>query len=103
MPEKRQFLNLYKLLYPEYWVQEIGKTVKFFIMAVEEQDAVCNWKELFERRFDTKVKNVYMTSGQEGLASDYKLLKHPVGQLMLGFRVIVAEFGNHTDALEAFL
>ncbi len=44
-----------------------------------------------------------MTSGQEGLASDYKLLKHPVGQLMLGFRVIVAEFGNHTDALEAFL
>jgi len=103
LPEKRQFLNLYKLLYPEYWVQEIGKTVKFFIMAVEEQDAVCNWKELFERRFDTKVKNVYMTSGQEGLASDYKLLKHPVGQLMLGFRVIVAEFGNHTDALEAFL
>ena len=103
MPEKRQFLNLYKLLYPEYWVQEIGKTVKFFIMAVEEQDAVCNWKELFERRFDSKVKNVYMTSGQEGLASDYKLLKHPVGQLMLGFRVVVAEFGNHTDALEAFL
>ena len=77
--------------------------MKFFIMAVEEQDAVCNWKELFERRFDSKVKNVYMTSGQEGLASDYKLLKHPVGQLMLGFRVVVAEFGNHTDALEAFL
>jgi hypothetical protein len=32
-------------------------------MAVEEQDAVCNWKELFERSYDTKVKNVYMTSG----------------------------------------
>ena len=72
-------------------------------MSVDEQDAVCNWKELFERRFDTKVKNVYMTSGQEGLASDYKLLKHPVGQLMVGLRVIVAEFGNHMDALEAFL
>ena len=44
-----------------------------------------------------------MATGQEGLASDYKLLKHPVGQLLLGFKVIFAEFGNHADALEAYL
>ena len=44
-----------------------------------------------------------MATGQEGLASDYKLLKHPVGQFLLGFKVIVAEFVNHADALEAYL
>ena len=51
LPEKRQFLNLFKMLYPDYWVQEIGKTVKFFIMSTDEQDAQCNWKDLFERHF----------------------------------------------------
>ncbi len=102
LPEKRQFLNLFKLLYPDYWVQEISKTVKFFIMSTDEQDSQSNWKEFFERRYDSKVKNVQVTSGQEGLASDYKLLKHPVGQLMVGLRVIVAEFSNASDALDAF-
>jgi hypothetical protein len=48
-------------------------------MSTDEQDSQSNWKEFFERRYDSKVKNVQVTSGQEGLASDYKLLKHPVG------------------------
>jgi hypothetical protein len=30
-------------------------------------------------------------------------LKHPVGQFLLGFKIIVAEFVNHADALEAYL
>jgi hypothetical protein len=39
LPEKRQFMNLFKMLYPDYWVQEIGKTVKFFIFSTDELDA----------------------------------------------------------------
>ena len=29
-------------------------------MPVDDQDADCNWKETFQKLFDTKVKNVYM-------------------------------------------
>jgi hypothetical protein len=103
LAEKRQFMNLYRMMFPDWWVQETGKIVKFFIMSTDENDVVTDWKELFMRRFDGKLKNCYVTSGQEGLASDYKLLKHPIGQLMLGLKCVVLEFGNHSDALEAYL
>jgi hypothetical protein len=63
LAEKRQFMNLYRMMFPDWWVQETGKIVKFFIMSTDENDVVTDWKELFMRRFDGKIKNCYVTSG----------------------------------------
>jgi hypothetical protein len=30
--EKRVFLNLFKMLYPDYWVHEVSRYVKFFFI-----------------------------------------------------------------------
>lgn len=78
LADKRAFMNTFKLIYPDYWVQETSKIIKFFCLSPDPKDAECDWKEYFMRRFKDQVLSVQVCSGQEALASDYKLLKNPI-------------------------
>lgn len=84
--EKRVFLNLFKMLYPDYWVHEVSRYVKFFFIT-QEQVPDIDWKEFFARTFKSAFKTCNLISGAEALASDYKLLKDPI---MNPFKVLRA-------------
>lgn len=45
--DKKAFMNVFKMLYPEYWLQEVSKIVKFFCMSANPIHADCDWKEFF--------------------------------------------------------
>lgn len=84
--EKRVFINLFKMLYPDYWAHEVSRFVKFFFIT-QEQVPDIDWKEFFARTFKSAFKNCNLISGAEALASDYKLLKDPI---MNPFKVLRA-------------
>lgn len=75
--EKRSFLNLFKMLYPDYWAHEISRYIKFFIITLDQVPDL-DWKEFFARTFKSAFKNSSIISGTDALASDYKLLKDPL-------------------------
>lgn len=46
--DKRVFMNVFKMLFPEYLTQEVSKLIKVFCLrAPEEID--CDWKDFFLR------------------------------------------------------
>lgn len=47
VPDKRSFINTFKLLYPEYLIQETSKILKFFCMTTVEAETECDWREYF--------------------------------------------------------
>ena len=44
-------MNVFKLVYPEYWVQEISKIVKFFCMSPDGEESNLDWKDFFFKSF----------------------------------------------------
>lgn len=46
---------------------------------------------------------MYLSTGQDALASDYKLLKNPKILPLLGLKVVVVEFNNSGEGLNALL
>ncbi len=101
MNDKRAFMNIFKLMYPEYWVQECSKLVKFFCISDHPVTDI-DWKDFFQRTFKSAFKSCFLTSGQEALASDYKLLKDPTVNCLKTVKALVAEFIDPSCALEAF-
>lgn len=87
-------MNVFKLVYPEYWVQEISKIVKFFCMSPDGEESNLDWKDFFFKSFKDQVQAVYIQTGVEGMASDYKLLKNPFIQHLLPLKVVCVEFNN---------
>lgn len=103
LADKRSFLNVFKLVFPEYWIQETSKILKFFCLTNDESETDCDWKEYFQRRFKDTAQNIYTATGAEALASDYKLLKNPIMAKFLPLKAIVVEFTSAAEALNALL
>lgn len=95
-------MNIFKLMFPDFWVQECSKFVKFFCITDSPVTEI-DWKDYFQRTFKSAFKTCYLTSGQEALASDYKLLKDPTVACLKAVKAVVAEFIDPTCAMEAFL
>ena len=92
LQEMRTFMNVFRLMYPEYWLHEFSKISKFFCISNDMSDSDCDWKDIFQRSFKDQVTNVSIVSGQEALASDFKLLKNPMMTPFLPLRTIIVEF-----------
>lgn len=90
------------MLYPDYWVHEISRYVKLFIISLDQIPDL-DWKEFFTRTFRSAFKNCNLLSGTEALASDYKLLKDPIMNPFKTLRAVQAEFLDPSLALDAFL
>ena len=100
--DKKAFLNTFKMIYPDYWIQETSKIVKFFCLSNDPKDSDCDWKEFIQRRFQN-MQSVYVATGSEALASDYKLLKNPIMQPYLDLKVVIVEFTSPGDAMNSLL
>jgi len=95
-------MNLFKMLYPDYWMHECSRYFKFFLINFGGIPD-CDWKEFFTRTFKSAFKNSNLISGAEALASDYKLLKDTSMNPYKALKVIQAEFIDPQCAYEAFL
>lgn len=86
-------MNVFRLIYPEYWLHEFSKLSKFFCISNESGDSDCDWKDIFQRNIkDQVITSVSIVSGQEALNSDFKLLKNPIMAPFLPLRTVIVEF-----------
>ena len=77
--DKRAFASAFRQLYPDYWLHEVSKIIKFFHVTALEDSYT---EPLLDNASDIVTK--YTKTGAEALASDYKLLKTPLMQPYLG-------------------
>ena len=76
--------------------------MKFFCLSVDGSDSDLDWKDFFQRKFKETV-TVFLSTGAENLASDYRLCKHPMMQPFLPLKTVVVEFSHPGYAFEAYL
>jgi hypothetical protein len=96
-------MNVFKMIFPDYWVQETSKIVKFFVISKDSAEADTDWKEYFLRRFKDQAQSVYLVTGAEALASDYKLLKNPIMAPYLQLKAVVVEFSSNAEGLNCLI
>lgn len=95
-------MNVFRLIFPDFIVQEMSKIIKVFCMTPDiSPDTDLDWKDFFVRKF--KAETVFVSTGAEVLASDYRLSKSPLMQPFFPLKTVVVEFSSAGYGFEALL
>ncbi|CDW88387.1 UNKNOWN [Stylonychia lemnae] len=100
--DKRYFMNVMRIVYPDFLSQELSKIVKFFCMSQFQEEKEIDWKDFFIRAFK-ETQTVFLSTGAEVLATDYRLSKHALMQPFMETTCVVVEMSNSFYGLELFL
>ena len=100
--DKKYFANLFRIVFPDFIIQEMSKVIKLFCMSMDANDSDLDWKDFFMRKFK-ETQTVFLTTGQEILATDYRLSKHPLMQQFMPLKTVVVEYSSPGYAFEAYL
>lgn len=95
-------MNVFKIVYPEFIVQEFSKNLSAFIMHGNPIDGDVDYKEFINNNLKD-VNSLWISNGADVLLSDYKLSKHLAMQIYNPLKAIVIEFGSPGSALEGLL
>eukprot|EP00347_Sterkiella_histriomuscorum_P018016 403347107 len=100
--DKRYFMNVFRIVYPDYIAQELSKIVKIFCISLFQEEMEIDWKDFFVRGFK-ETQTVFVSTGGEVLASDYRLSKSPLMQPFFETTCVVVEMSNPYYGFELFL
>ena len=95
-------MNVFRTVFPDFIAQEMSKVLKIFIISFQGEENEMDWKDYMMKTF-RETETLFVSTGADILASDYKLSKHPLMQKLFDRPTVVAEFTNTFHAFEALL